>query len=117
MKTEHLLSNSTPRSSLFLTKSSPRLVIGTTEYSGRKRKLVSLVRPSRLPLPFSYCRVEVFPAATGVDVHDPDSGKALCHLDVGYDYFEEEWASLLPVFSRAYLEGDTDAREFEEEQQ
>jgi len=100
---------------LFLTKSSPRLVIGTTEFSGRKRKLVSLVRPSRLPLPFSYCRVEVFPATTGVDVHDPDTGRALCHLDVEYDSFEEKWSVLLPLFSHAYLEGDFDRQTIDQE--
>ena len=101
---------------LFLAKANPRLVLGTTENSSRKSKLVSLVRPARLPLPYSFCSVEVFPAASGVDVRDPDSGKPLCHLDCDYDTFEGEWAGLLPVFSRAYLEGDTDGRTFEGEQ-
>lgn len=79
-------------SSLFLTVDTPRLVLGTTNYKRRNCKRVSLVRPSQLPLPFAYCSVEVFPAVSGVDVRDPDTGRALFHLDCDYDTFEEEWA-------------------------
>jgi hypothetical protein len=43
-------------------------------------------------------------------VCDPDSGRTLLHLDSEFDQFEEEWAGLLPVFSKAYLEGDSDGR-------
>jgi hypothetical protein len=97
-------------SSLFFTQTTPRLVLGTTEYARKQSKLVSLVRPERLPLPYSYCCVAVFGDDSGVDVCDPDTGRDLLHLDCNYEDFEQTWAGLLPVFSKAYLEGDSDAR-------
>ena len=102
-------------SALFFTKTTPRLVLGTTEDTRKGSKLVSLVCPERLPLPFTYCRVEVFGNGSGVDVCDPESGRTLLHLDCDLDSFEEEWAGLLPIFSAAYLEGDSHGRAFQGE--
>ena len=92
-----------------MTPTSPRLVLGTSPEKGSK--IVSLVRPVRMPLPYSFCAVEVFRDGSGVDVRDPDSGRQLCQLDCKYERFEETWAELLPTFSRAYLAGDADGKD------
>jgi hypothetical protein len=102
-------------STLYLTKTIPRLVLGTTEDARQEGKRVSLVRPAHLPLPYSYCSVEVFRAGSGVNVCDPDSKRELLHLACTLEDFEEVWAGLLPIFSASYVEGDSDGRQLEGE--
>lgn len=102
-------------STLYLTQKKPRLVLGTTEDSRQECKRVSLIRPAHLPLPFAYCSVEVFREGAGVDVCDPHTKRGLCHLDCTLEDFEEVWAGLLPIFSAAYVEGDSDGRQLEGE--
>lgn len=94
-------------STLYLTQTTPRLVLGTTEDARKEGKRVSLIRPAHLPLPYSYCSVEVFREGSGLDVCDPHTKRELCHLGCTFENFEEVWADLLPKFSAAYVEGDS----------
>ena len=74
-------------------------------------KRLKMISP-RLPLPWGFVSVDVFPAINGVQIREAGaSGKILGILPCSFENVEHLWVILLPIISEAYTQGDRDGRE------
>lgn len=86
----------------------PLILSVLTASAGTKR--ITVIAP-RLPVPFGFGSVDISPTAEGVRVREANSERKLMDLPCDIGEVERLWTYLLPLFSRAYVEGDSDGRD------
>ena len=85
-------------------------LILSVQTANASKKRIDVIAP-RLPLPWGYGSVDVFSAENGVQIREANSPRTLCDLPCDIEEVERLWTYLLPLFSRAYIAGDSDARD------
>ncbi len=98
------------REVIFSTQNQVPIVLSVVTDENNGNKQINLLGP-RLPLPFGYASADVSPTADGVSVKEADSPRTLCELPCCIEEVEKLWSSLLPLFSKAYVEGEKDGRD------